>query len=255
LISAGMTPHQPISILQRVSGMSTECSAKSTVQLLLEQVRQLRQLKSRLSLEHQQVLSLSPPLRRQSVLHSPEPPLGVPGPGSPDSTSYSALLALLAQLPPSQLSSLEYQLRTSSQTPSSPIPKQESSLPPPVSPVIGRSSIPCVSEVSTPTGTEPGGWRVWTASLSQGSTENSYLGWQLKVQPPPGQGRHRTFAVEPRQVEMLGLTHTSKTFRTTDSEEADNCVKLYFGSKFLSVKKSDFSVNTRDPRTAPRHEV
>ena len=61
LLSAGLTPHQPISILQRVSGLSTDCSEKSTVQLLLEQVNQLKQLKSRLSLQHQQVLSLSPP--------------------------------------------------------------------------------------------------------------------------------------------------------------------------------------------------
>merc|ERR1712240_963031 len=66
LLSAGLAPHQPISILQRVSGQSVDdnsCS-KTTVQLLLEQVHQLRQLKSRLSLQHQQVLSLSPPLRR-----------------------------------------------------------------------------------------------------------------------------------------------------------------------------------------------
>merc|ERR1712241_1380747 len=102
-----MGPHQPISILQRVSGQSVDdnsCS-KTTVQLLLEQVHQLRQLKSRLSLQHQQVLSLSPPLRRHAG--PPDPVL----PGVTDTQSYSALLALLAQLPPSQLVSLEHQLK------------------------------------------------------------------------------------------------------------------------------------------------
>merc|ERR1712110_1165282 len=89
LLSAGLTPHQPISILQRISGQSVDdCSSKTTVQLLLEQVQQLRQLKSRLSLQHQQVLSLSPPLRRPAG----GPPDPIP-PGVADSQSYSALLS------------------------------------------------------------------------------------------------------------------------------------------------------------------
>merc|ERR1711953_897837 len=124
LLSAGLAPHQPISILQRVSGQSVDdnsCS-KTTVQLLLEQVQQLRQLKSRLSLQHQQVLSLSPPLRRHAG--PPDPVL----PGVTDTQSYSALLALLAQLPPSQLVSLEHQLKTSQNTNSAekPSPLQQS---------------------------------------------------------------------------------------------------------------------------------
>merc|ERR1719234_524705 len=112
LLSAGLTPHQPISILQRISGQSIDdCSSKTAVQLLLEQVQQLHQLKSRLSLQHQQMLSLSPPLRRH--VGPPDPVL----PGSvPDTQSYSAVLALLAQLPPSQLASLEHQLKTSQTT-------------------------------------------------------------------------------------------------------------------------------------------
>merc|ERR1711971_508514 len=107
LLSAGLTPHQPI------SGQSIDdCSSKTAVQLLLEQVQQLHQLKSRLSLQHQQMLSLSPPLRR----HAGGPPDPVLPGTVPDTQSYSALLALLAQLPPSQLASLEHQLKTSQTT-------------------------------------------------------------------------------------------------------------------------------------------
>merc|ERR1711971_984443 len=107
LLSAGLTP------LQRISGQSIDdCSSKTAVQLLLEQVQQLHQLKSRLSLQHQQMLSLSPPLRR----HAGGPPDPVLPGTVPDTQSYSALLALLAQLPPSQLASLEHQLKTSQTT-------------------------------------------------------------------------------------------------------------------------------------------
>jgi len=129
LLSAGLAPHQPISILQRVSGQSVDdnsCS-KTTVQLLLEQVHQLRQLKSRLSLQHQQVLSLSPPLRRPAG----GPPDPTP-PGVADSQSYSALLSLLAQLPPSQIASLEHQLKSSqnSNSPEKASPKRQPPTPP-----------------------------------------------------------------------------------------------------------------------------
>jgi len=241
LLSAGLTPHQPISILQRVSGLSTDCSAKSTVQLLLEQVRQLRQLKSRLSLQHQHVLSLSPPLRRPPgapQLPSDPPPSLLPSSGSPsDTQSYSALLALLAQLPPSQLASLEQQLKTS-QAPSPEPPEEEE----PRTPRTPLPSPPAFVNQTTgiPLPVIDSGWRVWTATLSQGTVDTTGS-WQLKVQPPRGQGRDRTFAVDPGQVELLGLTHRSKTLRTTDSDESEDCVKLYFGSMILSVQKSDFT--------------
>jgi len=207
LLSAGLTPHQPISILQRVSGISTDCSEKSTVQLLLEQVNQLKQLKSRLSLQHQQVLSLSPPLRRHS---------GPPDPPQPtDTQSYSALLALLAQLPPSQLASLEHQLKTSHS-------------PGPVRPAEQPSSAPRLLVQESDGG-------LWSAALSQ-----EEAGWQLRVQPPRGRGGYRTFAVQQEQVALLELPTDATAVRTTDAAETSGSVKLFFGPKSLSVHASDF---------------
>ena len=214
LLSAGMTPHQPISILQRVSGLSTDCSAKSTVQLLLEQVRQLRQLKSRLSLQHQQVLSLSPPRRPSAA--SPEPHCQPP-PG-PDSQSYSALLALLAQLPPSQLSSLEQQLRVS-QPP--PLPSNSHYSPPSSSHYSPPSTSPPKPQSTLPSQQGGEGWRVWTATLTAlhpgvQCGAGCSCPWQLSVQPPRGQGHPRTFSLGPEQVQVLGLAHRNKTLRTTE---------------------------------------
>ena len=204
LLSAGLTPHQPISILQRVSSSVTDSSAKSTVQLLLEQVRQLRHLKSRLSPAHQQVLSLSPPLRRHSG-GPPSPPL----PGL-EAQSYSALLALLAQLPLSQLASLEHQLK-SSQLPPSPLPQTPENIASILREAAQAPSRPFKPLSPTPPTTPPAGWRVWTASLAP--LERG--GWQLEVQPPPGRGRSRTFPLPPQQVQLLGLASTTKTLRTT----------------------------------------
>ena len=181
LLSAGLTPHQPISILQRISGQSVDdCSSKTTVQLLLEQVQQLRQLKSRLSLQHQQVLSLSPPLRRHAG--PPDPVL----PGVTDTQSYSALLALLAQLPPSQLVSLEHQLKTSQNTNSAETPLQQS---PPR---------PAAAQLK------------WSAALSRLESQ-----WLLKVIPPLGKGGPCSFSVGEEQVAQLSLDPSATTVSTT----------------------------------------
>ena len=181
LLSAGLTPHQPISILQRISGQSVDdCSSKTTVQLLLEQVQQLRQLKSRLSLQHQQVLSLSPPLRRHAG--PPDPVL----PGVTDTQSYSALLALLAQLPPSQLFSLEHQLKTSQNTNSAETPLQQS---PPR---------PAAAQLK------------WSAALSRLESQ-----WLLKVIPPLGKGGPCSFSVGEEQVAQLSLDPSATTVSTT----------------------------------------
>jgi len=91
---------------------------------------------------------------------------------------------------------------------------------------------------------------VWTAILSQ-ETASSGL-WQLKVAPPRGQGRDRTFSVDSQQVEFLGIAHCSKAMRTTNSDESGSCVKLYFGSKALSVKKSDFFIESEETRMLHR---
>jgi len=214
LLSAGLTPHQPISILQRISGQSVDDCSKTTVQLLLEQVQQLHQLKSRLSLQHQQMLSLSPPLRRHA-LSPPDPVL----PGSvTDSQSYSALLALLAQLPPSQLASLEHQLKTSQTTNSV---EKTSAL---------HQSHPAAA-VAQPK---------WSAALSRQESH-----WQLKVTPPLGKGGPCSFSVEEEQVAQLGLDPNATTVSTTSSDECGASVKLYFGPKFLSVRKSDFAAEVK----------
>ena len=183
LLSAGLTPHQPISILQRISGQSVDdCSSKTTVQLLLEQVQQLRQLKSRLSLQHQQVLSLSPPLRRHAG--PPDPVL----PGVTDTQSYSALLALLAQLPPSQLVSLEHQLKTSQNTNSA-----EKS-----SPLQQSPPRPAAAQLK------------WSAALSRLESQ-----WLLKVIPPLGKGGPCSFSVGEEQVAQLSLDPSATTVSTT----------------------------------------
>lgn len=209
LLSAGLTPHQPISILQRISGQSVDDCSKTTVQLLLEQVQQLHQLKSRLSLQHQQMLSLSPPLRRHA-LSPPDPVL----PGSiTDTQSYSSLLALLGQLPPSQLASLEHQLKTSQTTNS--VEK--------TSAIHQSHPAPAVAQSK------------WSAALSRLESH-----WQLKVTPPLGKGRPCSFSVEEEQVAQLSLDPNATTVSTTSSDECGASVKLYFGPKFLSVRKSDF---------------
>jgi len=64
LLSIGLTPHQPIAILDRVSngqktGGQTEREANSWVQLLIEQIHQYKQLQSQLSVEHQHVLKMA----------------------------------------------------------------------------------------------------------------------------------------------------------------------------------------------------
>ena len=183
LLSAGLTPHQPISILQRISGQSVDdCSSKTTVQLLLEQVQQLRQLKSRLSLQHQQVLSLSPPLRRHAG--PPDPVL----PGVTDTQSYSALLALLAQLPPSQLVSLEHQLKTSQNTNSAEKP----------SPLQQSPPRPAAAQLK------------WSAALSRLESQ-----WLLKVIPPLGKGGPCSFSVGEEQVAQLSLDPSATTVSTT----------------------------------------
>ena len=183
LLSAGLTPHQPISILQRISGQSVDdCSSKTAVQLLLEQVQQLHQLKSRLSLQHQQMLSLSPPLRRHAG--PPDPVL----PGVTDTQSYSALLALLAQLPPSQLASLEHQLKTSQTTNS--VEK--------TSAIHQSHPAPAVAQPK------------WSAALSRLESH-----WQLKVTPPLGKGRPCSFSVEEEQVAQLSLDPNATTVSTT----------------------------------------
>jgi len=208
LLSAGLTPHQPISILQRISGQSVDdCSSKTAVQLLLEQVQQLHQLKSRLSLQHQQMLSLSPPLRRHAG--PPDPVL----PGVTDTQSYSALLALLAQLPPSQLASLEHQLKTSQTT----------------------NSVEKTSALHQSPPTPAAAQHKWSAALSRLESQ-----WQLKVTPPLGKGGPCSFSVEEEQVAQLSLDPSATTVSTTSSDECSASIKLYFGPKFLSVRKSDF---------------
>merc|ERR1711971_1150716 len=198
LLSAGLTP------LQRISGQSIDdCSSKTAVQLLLEQVQQLHQLKSRLSLQHQQMLSLSPPLRRHAG-GPPDPVLS----GVPDTQSYSALLALLAQLPPSQLASLEHQLKTSQTTNSL---EKTSALhqSPPMTPATAQAK--------------------WSGALSRLESH-----WQLKVTPPLGKGGPCSFSLEEEQ------DPSATTVSTTSSDECGASIKLYFGPKFLSVRKSDF---------------
>ena len=141
-------------------------------------MQQLRQLKSRLSLQHQQVLSLSPPLRRHAG--PPDPVL----PGVTDTQSYSALLALLAQLPPSQLASLEHQLKTSQTTNS-----------------LEKTSALNQSQPAQPK---------WSAALSRQESH-----WQLKVTPPLGKGGPCSFSVEEEQVAQLSLDPNATTVSTT----------------------------------------
>jgi len=261
LLSAGLTPHQPISILQRVSSVLTgpvsEHQAKSTVDLLLGQVSQLRQLQSQLSVTHKQVLNLSPPLRRPSsdlVAFTP------PHPQTQDSQSYSTLLSLLARLPTTQLSYMEEKLSpltkvttvspekllTQSSPPEkythstleelTPLPLSRSVLSAHSRPPPSRRPTPPSSTGKSKSGTPGGGWRVWTGELSQiGPT------WQLTVNPPRGQGQPKTFDVEKSYLSELGLDNTrTKNLRTNDAEESLDEVKLFFGSKFLSVPKSVF---------------
>jgi len=254
LLAAGLTPHQPISILQRVSALTGPVSdhqAKSTVQLLLGQVSQLRQLQSQLSVTHKQVLNLSPPLRRPSSdtvsnLTTPQ-----------DSQTYSTLLSLLARLPTAQLTYLEEKLITSTQpvvvspekllTQSTPPDKYTTSTLEELTPALPPrpSNTPHHLPTSRPTlsssgkcksGSAGGGWRVWTGELSQVGPA-----WQLTVNPPKGQGQSKTFDVEKSYLKELGLDNTrTKNLRTNDAEESDDEVKLFFGSKFLSVPKSVF---------------
>merc|ERR1712130_764830 len=201
LLSAGLTPHQPISILQRISGQSVDDCSKTTVQLLLEQVQQL----------HQLMLSLSPPLRRHAGSSPPNPVL----PGSvTDTQSYSALLALLAQLPPSQLASLEHQLKTSQTTNS-----------------LEKTSALNQSQPAQPK---------WSAALSRQESH-----WQLKVTPPLGKGGPCSFSVEEEQVAQLSLDPNATTVSTTSSDECGASVRLFFSPKFLSVRKSDFAAEVK----------
>lgn len=252
LLSAGLTPHQPISILQRVSTLTRPVSdhqAKSTVQLLLDQVNQMRNLQSQLSVTHKQVLNLSPPLRRPSLDLIPN----IPTPQ--DSQTYSTLLSLLSKLPTVQLLHLETKLTTSAQntgvspeqlltqsnpekSPSSTLEELSPTLVPPTRSVIPLSSRrpPPHPAVKTKAGSAGGGWRVWTGELGQVGSA-----WQLTVNPPKGQGLVKTFDVEKSYLRELGLENSrTKNLRTTDSEESFDEVKLFFGSKFLSVPKSVF---------------
>lgn len=249
LLSTGLTPHQPISILQRVARPVSDQQARSTVQLILGQVSQMRNIQSQLSVTHKQVLNLSPPLRRPSVDLLPS------STSSQESQNLSTLLNLLDRLPKAQLTYLEDQLNTTTQhavvspekllTHSNPdkytISTLEELSPTPLPP--GRPSIPPPNRrhplppsAKYKSGSAGGGWRVWTGELGQEGAA-----WQLTVNPPKGQGQSKTFEVEKSYLRELGLDNTrTKNLRTTDAEESDEEVKLYFGSKFLSVPKSVF---------------
>jgi len=252
LLSTGLAPHQPISILQRLSALTRPVSdqqVKSTVQKILGQVSQMRNIQSQLSVTHKQVLNLSPPLRRPSsdLLPSSTSPH--------ESQTHATLLNLLARLPKAQLANLEDQLISTTQhtvvspekllTQSNPdkytISTLEELSPAPLPP--SRPSIPPAPRrhplppsAKYKSGSAGGGWRVWTGELGQlGSA------WQLTVNPPKGQGQPKTFEVEKSYLRELGLDNTrTKNLRTTDAEESDEEVKLFFGSKFLSVPKTVF---------------
>lgn len=233
LLSAGLTPNTPISILERVSPQAKDHQAKSTVELLLDQVSQIRNLHSQLSVTHKQVLNLSPSPRRPSV-DTPTTP-------SPQDQSYNTLLSLLSKLPRAELLQLEDRLTTQHTgvspekllTQSHP-DKSTSSTLEELSPTM--AALPNNRKIVSKAGTTGGGWRVWTGELGQlGSV------WQLTVHPPKGQGKVKTFDVDKSYLRELGLENTrTKNLRTTDAAESNDEVKLFFGSKFLSVPKSEF---------------
>jgi len=241
LLAAGLTINAPISILQRVSTQSgpvTEQQAKSTVELLMNQVNQMRNLQSQLSVTHKQVLNLSPTPRRPST-DPPNPPI------PQDTQGYSTLLSLFAKLPEGQLTQLENKLAPTNLSEVSPEKllahssqdKNGSSTLEELSPtLVSPIRTPMISTNKKPTPLPGGGWRVWTGELSQLDSA-----WQLTVHPPKGQGEVKTFDVDKSYLRVLGLENTrTKNLRTTDADESKDEVKLFFGSKFLSVPKSEF---------------
>jgi len=241
LLAAGLTTYTPISILQRVStqaGSVSDHQAKSTVELLMDQVNQMRNLQSQLSVTHKQVLNLSPTSRRPS-LDPPNPP------ALQDTQSYSTLLNLLSKLPKEQLMQLEDKLTNTELSEVSPEKllahstqdKNSSSTLEELSPTLVTTTRgTMISTNKKPTPEPGGGWRVWTGELGQLDSA-----WQLTVHPPKGQGQVKTFEVEKSYLIELGLENTrTKNLRTTDADESSEEVKLFFGSKFLSVPKSEF---------------
>jgi len=243
LLSAGLSPHQPISILGRVSSDSISSESNQpdpseTVSRLMKQVTQLSHLRSQLSAQHQQVLSLK----------------------DAQSHENSALLALLAQLPDQQLTLLEQQLgielNGESESKQPELDDLGPDLTPPMSPKAPQR--PQTQIVQTPTrpplpkkpyihASSPD-WRrcEWSGQLTP--VQPSQL-WHLQVSPPaPGIQPHsqqqplRTFRVEQRQLRDLGLPTDGNILSNTDAYESADSVRLFFGSKFLSVPKSVFAM-------------
>lgn len=119
LLGAGLTPHQPLAILQRLEGGGqaaplSEAAASSAVAQLVGQVAALRQLHSRLSVQHRRVLDLVP--GRRFSESTGEGGGGGEREGRPHQDSQATLVRLLGHLPPASLASLETQLNTILQT-------------------------------------------------------------------------------------------------------------------------------------------
>jgi len=250
LLSTGLTVHKPISLLQRTLNSSTITSqqAQSAVESLILQASQMKNLQSQLSNTHKQVLSLSPPPHRSSADGS----AGINISSPQCSSSYSTLQNLLLKLPQNQLYYLTAELekiQSNNLQVSSPEkllaqPNQDSS---PNSTLEELSTNLVASSSPSPqTRTcidngdrsehDGGVWQIWTGELSQHGND-----WQLTVNPPRGKGNSKTFEVEKSYLIELGLQNSrTKILRTNETEESRDEIKLYFGSKFLSVPKSMF---------------
>jgi len=238
LLSTGLTPQQPLSILQKLSAIPfpvPEPLTKSTVKLILSQVAQMRNLQSQFTVTHKQVLNLSPPSK-----------CSLDDITQQDSQVCSTLLGLLSKLPMAHLSMLEDGLRKSCQmevkgkTPdrllsfSTPVKTSQStldelpstSLSPRETNARNLSLTKPTCKISLP----------WTGEISQlGSS------WQLTVSPPKGQGHSKIFELDKSQLLELGFENSRmKTLRTNETDDSGDHVKLYFGSKFLSVPKVVF---------------
>jgi len=238
LLSAGLSSQQPISILGRVSGDSNSShnsapDPSDTVLRLLDQVKQLRQLRSQLSEEHQQVFNSSPTKEK------------------------SGLLSLLSQLPEQHLQLLEQQLDSEVAT-AAPVRQRQPSLSdlgpdltPPDSPVARPQTQIVQTPVAkprppppppaplTPAPTPPQWVRCgWSGSLAP--VQQNLL-WHLSVSPQAQHQPTRTFRVEHKQLKELGLP-TDNSLSNTDAFESADSVRLFFGSKFLSVPKSVFVI-------------